>query len=158
MVTLTPFPISTLPAPYDIVWCRFPYHDSLGEPGPKARPALVRNVAQTSDGYGEVHLVYGTTHMKHNFRKYDFVVSNAAEMDACGLYRATRFDLDKIAWIPWAEEWFDTLPGYTSPVIGRLTDHGTKLLQICASIKQVQAEMQAERALKAAAGEEDCPE
>lgn len=78
---------------------------------------------------GEVQLVYGTTKLKMHERRSDFFVTNNAEMDACGLYRATRFDLDAIAWIPWAEEWFDILPGYKSPIIGRLTAHGVKMLQ-----------------------------
>jgi len=76
-----------------------------------------------------VHVVYGTTKLKLH-RRRDFFVTNVAEMDACGLNKATRFDLDKIAWIPWASEWFATLPGYASPIIGHLSAHGSKLLQI----------------------------
>lgn len=136
MVGFTSYPLSTLPAPYDVVWCRFPEHVSLGDPGPKARPALVKNVATTVDGTGEVHLVYGTTNLKLNSRPFDFHVTNAAEMDACGLFKATRFDLDIVAWIPWALEWFETLPGYTSPIIGHLSAHGIKMLQLTASYKQ----------------------
>jgi hypothetical protein len=136
VVTITPYPLSTLPAPYDVVWCRFPEHESLGTPAPKARPALVKNVASTPDGRGEVQLVYGTTNLKMNIRQDDFFVTNSAEMDACGLYRATRFDLDNIAWIPWAQEWFDVLPEYTSPIIGHLSQHGIKMLQLTASYKQ----------------------
>jgi len=135
-VNWTPFPISTLPAPYDIVWCRFPVHESLGDPGPKPRPALVKNVAITPDETGEVQLVYGTTNLKMMERRNDFFVTNNAEMDACGLYRATRFDLDAIAWIPWADEWFDILPGYKSPIIGHLTGHGIKMLQTTISYRQ----------------------
>ena len=136
MVGFTSYPLSTLPAPYDVVWCRFPEHSSLGNPGPKARPALVKNVATTVHGTGEVHLVYGTTNLKLNSRTFDFYVTNAAEMDACGLFKATRFDLDIVAWIPWALEWFETLPGYTSPIIGHLSPHGIKMLQLTASYKQ----------------------
>lgn len=62
-------------------------------------------------------------------RRADFFVTNLAEMDACGLDRATRFDLDNMAWIPWAEEWFATLPGYSSPIIGHLSNHAIRLLQ-----------------------------
>lgn len=138
MVTLTPFPISTLPAPYEIVWCRFPEHESLGEPGPKCRPALIKNVAQLPDNIGEVHLIYGTTNIKSQQRRNDLTITNVNEMNACGLYRATRFDLDTIAHIPWAEEWFDILPDYSSPVIGRLTEHGIKMLQLIISYRQAQ--------------------
>lgn len=130
-MTFTFFPLSTLPAPYDIVWCRFPFHEDLGNPGPKARPAVVTNVALDEDaGEGEVQLIYGTTTLKFHQRPRDFYVTNMAEMDACGLNKATRFDLDKVAWIPWAEEWFETLPRYDSPIIGHLSHHSTKLLQV----------------------------
>lgn len=130
------FPLSILPAPYDIVWCRFPFHHSLGEPGPKPRPALVRNAATLPNGTAEVEVVYGTTNLKLHKRKYDFIVSKASEMDACGLYRATRFDLDKLLWLPWNTEWFEVLTGYNSPVIGSLTEHGIKMLQLTAEVKQ----------------------
>lgn len=129
------FPISTLPAPYDLVWCRFPDHVSLGNPGPKPRPALVRNAAVDEDGRGEVELVYGTTKLKLSSRKFDFVISNPYEMNNCGLYRATRFDLDNVVWVPWAAEWFEARPGTDSCVIGHLSDNAVKMLQVTASYK-----------------------
>ena len=130
------YPLSLLPAPYDIVWCRFPFHRSLGEPGPKPRPALVRNAATRPDGSAEVEVVYGTTNLKLDQRRFDFVVSKAAEMDACGLYRATRFDLDKLIWLPWTTEWFEIRPDYNSPAIGSLTQHSVKMLQITIEMKR----------------------
>lgn len=53
----------TLPEPGDIVWCKFPY--SRGEPGPIARPTLVRATAtyenpETGTLYGSVEVSYGT--------------------------------------------------------------------------------------------------
>lgn len=140
MVSLTPFPITTLPAPYDIIWCRFPVHDDLGNPGPKPRPGLVRNVATTPGGYGEVQIIYGTTNLKMSQRPNDFFVTNAAEMNSCGLFRATRFDLDNVAWIPWANEWFECLPSYSSPIIGHLSDHAIKMLQILVGQRQARIE------------------
>jgi hypothetical protein len=142
MVDYTHFPISTLPAPYDIVWCRFPNHGSLGNPSLKPRPALVRNVATIDGERGEVQVVYGTTKLKMMDRRGDFFISNQAEMDASGLYRATRFDLDNVAWLPWAIEWFDVLPDYNSPVIGHLTGHGIKKLQLLVSYKQARLSSQ----------------
>lgn len=134
------FPPSTLPAPYDLVWCRFPLQEDLGNPGPKPRPAVVLNVAVDQDaGEGEVQLVYGTTNLKMAQRPRDCFVTNLAEMDTCGLNKATRFDLDKVAWVPWAEEWFAILPGYTSPIIGHLSHHATKLLQIELSHRHARA-------------------
>jgi len=91
----------------------------------------VLNVAvDVEEGEGEVQLVYGTTKLKLLQRPRDFFVTNVAEMDACGLNKATRFDLDKVAWVPWADEWFSTLPTYTSPIIGHLSGHGMRLLQV----------------------------
>lgn len=130
------FPISILPAPYDIVWCRFPHEPDLGKPGPYARPALVRNAATQSDGTGEVEVVYGTTNLKLGKRRFDFVVSKATEMDACGLYRATRFDLDQIVWLPWTTDWFEILPEYNSPIIGTLTVEGIKMLRLTVDTKR----------------------
>ena len=131
MTEFTFFPLSTLPAPYDSVWCRFPFHDDLGNPGPKPRPAIVINSAVDEEsGEAEVQVIYGTSTLKLGQRRRDFFVTNVAEMDLCGLDKATRFDLDKIGWIPWASEWFDILPTYDSPIIGHLSPHGQKLLQI----------------------------
>ena len=134
------FPIATLPAPYDIVWCLFPDHVDLGQPGPKPRPAIVLNIAVHEDcegeAQGEVQVVYGTTRLKLMQRRRDFFVTNMAEMDVCGLNKATRFDLDTIAWVPWAGEWFQTLPTYDSPIIGHLSQHATRLLQIGLSYRR----------------------
>lgn len=129
-------PLSLLPTPYEIVWCRFPDHASLGEPGPKPRPALVRNAALADDGFAEVEVVYGTTNLKLDTRPYDLIISKASEMDACGLYRATRFDLDRLVWLPWTTDWFEIMPGYSSPTVGKLTDDAIRMLQIIVSYKQ----------------------
>lgn len=145
MVGWSFFPVSTLPAPYDIVWCRFPHHEDLGDPGPYPRPALVRNASTDRDGHGEVQLVYGTTKLKFESRRFDFFVTKQSEMDSCGLYRATRFDLDCIAWIPWADEWFETPPEHSSPVIGRLSFEAIKMLQLSLSFKQREAHLAAKR-------------
>lgn len=137
MTDFTFYPLSTLPAPYDIVWCRFPTHKELGEPAPKSRPAIVLNAGLDNEaGEGEVQLIYGTGVLKLNQRTRDFFVTNVAEMDACGLNKATRFDLDQIAWIPWADEWFEVLPSYDSPIIGHLSAHAVKLLQYELSYRQ----------------------
>lgn len=140
-MTLNFFPPSTLPAPYAIVWCRFPYDKSLGDPGPKPRPGIVLNIALDEEsGEGEVQVIYGTTQLKMMQRMNDFFVTNVAEMDACGLNKATRFDLDNIAWLPWAEEWFGTLRGHTTPVIGALSPHNVRLLQYDLARRQVRLE------------------
>jgi hypothetical protein len=50
-------------------------------------------------------------------------------MHTAGLYQATRFDMDNIICLPWAEEWFQP-PGrnYASPVMGSLPDHQRRIL------------------------------
>jgi hypothetical protein len=125
-----------MPAPYDLVWCRFPDHQSLGNPGPKPRPALVRNTAVDEDGHGEVELVYGTTKLKLNQRRFDFFINQPYEMDHCGLFMATRFDLDNTVWVPWAAEWFQAVVETQSPIMGRLSGNGIKLLQTTMMWKQ----------------------
>lgn len=132
----TYFPVSTLPTPLDIVWCRFPHHTNLGNPGPYPRPGLVRNTGLDANGNPAVQLVYGTTNLKFEQRKLDFFVTKATEMDACGLYKATRFDLDEVHWLPWADEWFETRQSYTSPIIGHLTEIGNYMLQITLELRR----------------------
>ena len=56
-------------------------------------------------------------------------------MDHCGLYRATRFDLDQCVCVPWAAEWFDALPGTASPILGRLSETSIRMLQITLGLK-----------------------
>lgn len=131
------FPLTALPVPYEIVWCRFPHHDTFGNPGPYPRPALVRNTATLPDGSAQVEVVYGTTNLKLQKRPFDLFVTKMSEMDACGLFNATRFDLDCVIWLPWNDQWFDVLdPHYASPVIGKLTDEAVRMLQMCVSFKQ----------------------
>jgi hypothetical protein len=137
MVGTYNFPISTIPAPYEIVWCRFPNDLLDPEPAPKARPGLVRAAAVLDDGTGEIEVVYGTSTLKLNSRPYDFVISKMSEMNACGLYRATRFDLDKSTWLPWNTDWFEIRPDFFSPVIGKLTGEAIKLLQVTLAYKQL---------------------
>lgn len=131
------FPFSTLPAPCSIVWCRFPYVEEQDRPGPKHRPAIVRRASADQDGNPWVQIAYGTS--KNVIREADldnFTVSNVMEMDACGLFCATRFRLDRVAEVPWAEEFFGNAPGRTSPVMGRLSDHAISLLRYQASLRQ----------------------
>jgi hypothetical protein len=95
----------------------------------------VRNVAINDDGTAEVEVVYGTTNLKLHTRLFDLVVSKASEMDACGLYRATRFDLDQTVWLPWNTDWFEIRSDFNSPTIGKLTSEARKMMQIVQSYK-----------------------
>lgn len=123
------FPFSTLPAPTSIVWCRFPYVEDADNPEPKPRPAIVKRASADQDNNPWVHVAYGTS--KHVFRTgmNHFVVANMVDMDACGLFCATRFRLDRVALVPWASEFFADAPGRQSPVMGRLSEHQVRLLK-----------------------------
>jgi hypothetical protein len=125
------FPASTLPAPLDIVLCRFPDHLDLGKPGPKRRPGLIIQTAISETGLrGEVRVVYGSTNLKSFKRQNDLYVVNYKEMYEAGLHKATRFDLDKVLWLPWADEFFEKPQHihYQSPVIGHLPENSYRLL------------------------------
>lgn len=129
-------PFSTLPAPCNIVWCRFPYVEEADRPGPKPRPALVKRASSDQDGNPWVHLAYGTS--SDPFRKSldDFTVANIGEMDECGLWCATRFRLDRVALLPWSSEFFPDAPGRSTPVMGRLSQHGVNLLRHQSALRQ----------------------
>ncbi len=61
-------------------------------------------------------------------------------MDACGLWCATRFRLDRVALVPWADEFFADAPNRKSPVMGRLSEHGVALLRYQSALLQKRAE------------------
>lgn len=115
------FPVHTLPASLDIVWCRFPEIEYPTKPGPKPRPALVRslflNKAQTAAG---VEVTYGTSKIGASADTYDLIVSNMVSIEASGLPCATRFAIDRTIRLPWCSEFFEPREGYNSPLIGSL--------------------------------------
>lgn len=123
------FPFSTLPAPCSIVWCRFPYVEEVDKPGPKKRPGIIKRASADESGNPWVHVAYGTTKRVFLGGLENFTVSNVGEMDACGLFCATRFRLDRVAILPWCDEFFADAPGGISPVMGKLSEHGVSLLR-----------------------------
>jgi hypothetical protein len=130
MTAWTYYPASTLPAPFDVVWCHFPFIENPEQPAPKARPAIVVRTAISDPGFcPEVNVIYGTSVLKMDKRPHDFFVTNFQDKDEAGLYQASRFDLDKILWLPWAKEFFVS-PGrlYPTPVMGSLPDHLRRIL------------------------------
>lgn len=99
----------TIPAPASIVWCHFPEVEALGKPGPKPRPALVFKARYADDPPADKFLVlvaYGTSQLKTAVRDRDFTIANAATLDILRLPQATRFDLDRMLWLPWARPFF----------------------------------------------------
>ncbi|MED8971093.1 hypothetical protein RCL99_07720 [Escherichia coli] len=96
-----------LPEPGDILWCKFPHSEDLGNPGPYPRPGLVLNV------FTDIHSVlitYGTSQIG---KVYDgeFVID--AQLDTAGLDVPTKFDLNRLQKLPFNNVWFDTSPGVT---------------------------------------------
>jgi hypothetical protein len=87
-----------LPAPGDIVWCRFPELPKQS-PGPKPRPALVLEIIEREDGL-EIAVVYGTS------QRVD-----------------TKFGFKQTAHLPWSDEFFAVPPGAPNgqrPLMGTL--------------------------------------
>ncbi len=103
-------------------------------PGPKPRPALVKRANADQDGNPWIHVAYGTSRDVFRFGPQNFIVSNVAELDACGLWCATRFRLDRVAELPWCDEYFADAPGRTSPFMGKLSEHAVGLLRYQAAL------------------------
>lgn len=136
----TYYPVNSLPRQLDIVWCHFPELDKDADnPGPKPRPALVRGagVHRKFPHRGFVSVAYGTSNIKLETRgDFDLIIQNLAERNVMGLPQATRFDLDMIVCVPWAEEWFRPRQGETSLVIGHLTPKYVDQLEVLRSRRQ----------------------
>lgn len=98
-----------LPAPGDIVWCHFPYSEALGNPGPKARPALVLAVSPEDHA---IRVAYGTTQRTNNIHAGEFVLDPAeAGFSVSGLAERTKFDLGRSVQVPFDSDWFQPNPG-----------------------------------------------
>lgn len=94
-----------LPAVGDIIWCKFPLCEDLGNPGPKARPGLILNI------FANIHCVlitYGTSDV-YDVYKGEFVIDD--QLDTAGLSRPTKFDLNRLQKLPFDDVWFDSAPG-----------------------------------------------
>jgi hypothetical protein len=101
----------SLPAPGDIVWCRFPELPKRS-PGPKPRPALVLDVTERKDG-ASVSVVYGTSQQLNRLSAGEFAItrqSHAAAYEAAGLSYDTKFDFKQSVELPWIEEFFAVPP------------------------------------------------
>ncbi len=131
---LTWWGAGTVPPPASIVWCNFPTHLAPGVPGPKSRPGLVFKVRYADDPPGErflVQVAYGTTKLKTASRPDDFIIANSVMLDILRLPSATRFDLDTIAWLPWAKEYFaprEESDPFCTPVVSTLPADMQRLL------------------------------
>jgi hypothetical protein len=95
-----------LPAPGDIVYCRFP--QTRGKPGPKPRPALVVATIQFADGVPGVRVAYGTSQKIDELRSGEFSITPAdhAAYQLSGLSFPTKFDMRQTQDVPYDEDWF----------------------------------------------------
>lgn len=95
-----------LPAPGDIVWCLFP--ETVGQPGPKPRPALVTAVSPTDR---EIKVAYGTSRKTDRIYPTEFVVDPAdVNFDLTGLHSRTKFDMANQIQIPFNSDWVAKAP------------------------------------------------
>ena len=99
-----------LPAPGDIVYCRFP--ETLGKPGPKRRPALVTGLAEFEDSTRGVVVAYGTSRRVAQLVAGEFAVTPAdgEAFEISGLSYPTKFDLARSVTLPYTDEWFRVPP------------------------------------------------
>lgn len=130
------YPLSTVPAPYDIVWCRFPYNEKPDFPAPEHHPGLIRQSFADQDGNPWVRVVYGTSVDPFKAGNEYFTVANLPQMDMCGLKCATRFCLARHAELPWGPDFFDIHEGRSSPIIGHLSERLQYILQVQVSYWQ----------------------
>jgi hypothetical protein len=113
-----------LPAPGDIVWCRFPELPRQS-PGRKPRPALVLEVIEREDGI-EIAVVYGTSQRVDKLSAGEFAITrlgHAAAYKAAGLSHDTKFDFKQTARLSWSDEFFAVPPGAPNgqrPLLGTL--------------------------------------
>ena len=142
----------TVPAAGSLVWCNFPEALTDGVPGPKDRPALVFKTRYATDPPGDrfyVLVAYGTSVLKTGKRPDDFVVANSVMIDLLRLPKATRFDLDKMVWLPWARPWFVPRTKddpFVTPVISVLPESMKRLLGWTMARREVKGMLEAYRA------------
>lgn len=117
-----------LPAPGDLVWCRFP-EDLRLKPAPKARPALVLAVGHKDDepGMPMVRVAAGTSRKTAAGQVYPWEMlverTDAVEFRATGLSYTTKFNLRNTLELPYTSEFFAAAPGQPfgkSPRLGML--------------------------------------
>lgn len=95
-----------LPTVGDIVWCKFP--ESLGNPGPKGRPALVVRVSKEDHA---IAVIYGTSQKVNKIYPTEFLISDTDQMFAdSGLSFSTKFDTEHLVTLPFDTDWFEISP------------------------------------------------
>ncbi|MEI9905383.1 MAG: type II toxin-antitoxin system PemK/MazF family toxin [Asticcacaulis sp.] len=96
-----------MPAPGDIVWCRFP--ETVGIPDPKPRPALVLAVSHKDHA---VIVVYGTSQKTQALYPTEFALDPVDRNFAGGrLSLRTKFDMAHQVKLPFDSDWFAPATG-----------------------------------------------
>lgn len=100
-----------LPDAGDIVWCRFP-HRGFAAPGPKPRPALVVDVGDLRREPA-VEVAYGTSQKGDRLYPGEFAIApdDGDRFLIAGLDRPTKFDMRRLVFLPYCDEWFAIAPG-----------------------------------------------
>jgi hypothetical protein len=130
-----------LPAPGDIVWCRFPHLPRPG-PGPKPRPALICSVAEHEDGVA-ITVAYGTSQGLHRIFKGEFVITqkgHPAAYGCAGLSFDTKFNLRQRVELPWNADFFAVpahAPHGQHPKLGNL--HASMMRAVQAAYQAAEA-------------------
>jgi len=116
--------VSSPPSAYDIVACWYPLKERPDDPGPVLRPVLVTTVQRgQQSGLFACRVAFGTKQLKIPQRRdKDIIVQNTNDIRIFGLARATRFDLDTTATLPWTPDFFGCWTDHASPLIGSLTE------------------------------------
>jgi hypothetical protein len=131
--------IETLPAPYEIVWCKWPYREDKGQPGKDVRPVLVRasELREYADGtqFGALVVSYGTSKFTEADSEADLIIRQW-EIGALGLHKPTRFSMapQHRKLLPWCEEYF-VPPAYVvnhaGLVLGKLSEAQIGRMKAC---------------------------
>jgi len=129
------------PAPEvgDIVWCRFPQHESL-KPGPKPRPAIVLAIMDDASPV-RVRVVYGTSRKLTPVTPGTLVIreEQKSAFAQAGLSYSTKFDFNKVVILPYNTLWFDLAPKggalvAASPKLGSL--HASLMADVARAAKE----------------------
>jgi len=122
-----------VPAAYDIVTCRYPLSELPDRPGPKLRPCLVTAVLRRpADDMIACRVAFGTTSLRITQSVgRDLIIQDAADLSLMGLASPTRFDLGRLAVLPWSLQFFDCWTGYESPRLGTLLEAYIKEYAYC---------------------------